>query len=83
MANHSLFDDCDWNKEENDTPKIKVSVNPKIINKDRQAQAQIEAQAQLQEQLQAQLQAQRERQEQFEAQVQVQLQKIFHLVVNL
>jgi len=78
---NDLFSDWDneTNKSQGNT-RIRVQVNPTIINSDRQNQAQAEVQVQLQRQFQAQLEAQRERQVQFEAQVQAQLQRIFDLL---
>ncbi len=70
----------EYKYDKHNQPKIKVHVNPHIINKDTQAQAQLEAQAQLQAEFQAQLEAQRQRQEEFQVQLQAQLQKIFDLL---
>ncbi|MGG3691104.1 hypothetical protein [Heyndrickxia ginsengihumi] len=56
----------EYKYDKHNQPKIKVHVNPHIINKDTQAQAQLEAQ--------------RQRQEEFQVQLQAQLQKIFDLL---
>jgi hypothetical protein len=71
----------DYNPEYNG-PKIRVHVNPTILNNDTTAQAQFEAQAQLQAEVQAQLEAQAQLQAQAQAQLQAQVERILVLLKN-